>query len=203
MDRLAIPLPGDGGPVPLPEPAAALAALSHHGRPRYEPRNMTFADGFDHWGLGGSFTAHASHAHWQDYSRALRDGVAVLSGTVPRPAGFAYLGQEIFADDYLGATVTLSALLRTREIAETDGVSRAGLFLRIVRGDDVRQPLTERAAADHPDNTVVTIPPGRDWTSYQVTARVTEDSRSVVFGVFLAGGGQIELRSAELTTVPN
>ena len=38
----------------------------------------------------------------------------------------------------------------------------------------------------------------RDWTSHQVTARVLEDSNSVVFGVFLAGPGRIEMRNAEL-----
>ena len=111
MDRLAVPLP-DEGPVPLPEPAAALAVLSVGRRPRYEPRNLAFADGLDGWMLGGSFTQHASDSHWQDYSCAADDGIAVLSATVPQPAGFAFLGQEMFADDYRGDAVTFRGEFR-------------------------------------------------------------------------------------------
>jgi bifunctional DNase/RNase len=209
MDRLAVPMPADG-PLPLPEPAAALAALSPGGRPRYEPRNLAFADGLDGWLLGGSFTGHASHSHWQDYASAAEDGIAVLYPTVPRPAGFAFLGQEMFADDYRGAVVTFGGEFRIRETAGTGaagrtretagtGASRAGLFLRIVRGQDVRQPLTERAAVDDPGNSIVTIPDDGDWTSHQVTARVPEDADTVLFGVFLVGPGRIEMRNTELT----
>jgi RNA polymerase sigma-70 factor, ECF subfamily len=197
MDRLAVPLPDDG-PVPLPEPAAALAALSLGDRPRYEPRNLAFADGLDGWRLGGSFTQHASHSHWLDYSCAAEGGTAVLLATVPQPAGFAFLGQEMFADDYRGAVITLSGEFRTRETAGTGAASRAGLFLRVVRGSDVRQPRTERAAVSDPDNTIVTISGDRGWSRHRVTARVPEDTDTVVFGVFLAGQGRIEMRSAEL-----
>jgi hypothetical protein len=199
MDRLAVPLPDDGGPVPLPEPAAALAVLSPGGRERYEPRNLAFADGLDGWRLGGTFTRHASHSHWQDYSCAAEDGIAVLSATVPQPAGFAFLGQEMFADDYRGAVITFRGEFRTRDAAGTDTAGRAGLFLRVARGRDSGMPLTERAAADDPDNNIVTIAGDRDWTSHQVTARVPEDSDTVSFGVFLAGPGQIEVRNPELT----
>jgi RNA polymerase sigma-70 factor (ECF subfamily) len=198
MDRLALPLPDDDRPVPLPEPAAALAVLSPHGRPRYEPRNLTFADGLDGWLLGGSFTGHASHSHWQDYSSAAEDGFAVLSSAVPRPAGFAFLGQEVFADDYRGDTVTFRGKFRVRDTTRTDTATRTGLFLRVVRGPDVRQPLTERAAMDDPDNTIVTVSGDRDWTSHEVTAQVPGDANSIVFGTFLAGSGRIELRNPEL-----
>jgi len=198
MDRLAVPLPDDDGPVPLPEPAAALAALSNTNRPRYEPRNLAFADGLDGWRLGGSFTGHASHSHWQDYSCAAEDGTAVLSATVPQPAGFAFLGQEMFADDYRGAAVTFRGEFRTEGTAGTSVTSRAGLFLRLVRGPDVRQPLTERAAVNDPDNHIVTIAGDRDWTSRWVTVLIPEDCETVIFGVFLAGHGRIEMRDAEL-----
>ncbi len=199
MDRLAVPLPDDGRPVPLPEPAAALAALSPAGRPRYEPRNLAFAGGLDGWLLGGSFTGHASHSHWQDYSSAAEDGIAALSSTVPQPAGFAFLGQEMFADDYRGAVVTFSGEFRTRDTAGTGTASRAGVFLRVVRAEDVRLSLTERAAVNDPDNTMVTIAGDHDWTSHRATARVPEDASTVMFGVFLAGHGRIEMRDAQLT----
>ncbi len=194
MDRLAVPLPGDDGPVPLPEPAPALAVLRLGHRPRYEPRNLAFGDGLDGWQLGGSFTEHASHSHWRDYACAAEGGIAVLSAAVPQPAGFAFLGQEIFADDYRGAVVTFRGEFRTEDTAGS-----AGLFLRIHADPrDLRGPRTEHAAAD-PDNNLVTIMGHRDWTSREVTARVPDDANIVMFGVFLAGRGRIELRDAELT----
>ena len=100
----------------------------------------------------------------------------------------------MFADDYRGDAVTFCGEFRTHGTAQ----GRAGLFLRVVSGDDTRLPLTERAAVDDPDNNLVMISADGDWTSHQVTARVLEDSNSVIFGVFLAGPGRIEMRNAEL-----
>ncbi len=195
MDRLAVPLSGDDRPVPLPEPAPALAVLRIGNRPLYEPLNLAFADGLDRWQLGGSFTEHASHSHWRDYASAAEHGIAVLSSAVPQPAGFAFLGQEIYADDYRGAVVTFRGEFRTEDTAGS-----AGLFLRIHTDPrDLRRPLTEQAAASDPDNYIVTVTGNRDWTSHEVTARVPDDANVVMFGTFLAGHGRIELRHAELT----
>ncbi len=195
MDRLAVPLPGNDRPVPLPDPALALAALSIDHRPRYEPRNLAFADGLDGWLLNGSFAEHASHSHWQDYACAAEGGIAVLSAAVPQPGGFAFLGQEMYADDYRGTVVTFRGEFRTEAAAD-----RAGLFLRVSQDPrGIRGPLTERAALDDPANTIVTIAGDRDWTSHEVTARVPDDANTVMFGMFLAGRGQIELCRAELT----
>jgi len=196
MDRLAIPRPDDDGPVPLPEPEAALSVLSPPVRPRYEPRNLAFADGLERWRLGGSFIGHASHSHWQDYSRAAEDGMGALFSTVPQPAGWAFLGQEVFADDYRGAVITFRG--EFRRPGGTDAASRAGLFLRVAE-QAAGNPATDPGAANDPDNTLVTISGDRGWTSRQVTARVGENSSAVVFGVFLAGRGRIEMRNVELT----
>ena len=51
---------------------------------------MSFAAGLDGWRLGGSFMENATESHWQDYSSAAEDGVAVLSAAVSRRlnAGF-------------------------------------------------------------------------------------------------------------------
>jgi hypothetical protein len=38
-----------------------------------------------------------------------------------------------------------------------------------------------------------------DWASREVTARIPDDTDSILFGVFLAVRGRIELRDAELT----
>ena len=102
MEQLAVPA-GTSRPGPLPAPTSAVLRLG--AQPRYEPRNMGFADGLDRWLLGGSFAEHASESHWHDYTCAAEHGTAMLSSAVPRPEGFAFLGQEMFADDYLGATV--------------------------------------------------------------------------------------------------
>jgi RNA polymerase sigma-70 factor (ECF subfamily) len=195
MDRLAVPRPADSQGVPLPEPASALAVLRVGHRPRYEPRNLAFADGLDGWQLGGNFTEHASHSHWRDYACAAEGGTVVLSAAVPQPAGFAFLGQEIYGDDYRGALVTFRGEFRTEGTAGS-----AGLFLRVNRDPRaLRAPLTKRAAADDPDNNIVTIAGDGDWRSHEVTAPVPDDADTVMFGSFLAGPGRIELRHAELT----
>ena len=41
----------------------------------------------------------------------------MLSSAVPQPAGFAWLAQEIFADDYNGTTVTFRGQVRTNSPA--------------------------------------------------------------------------------------
>ena len=68
---------------PIPEQTARDLAIDQ--RPRYEPRNLTFADGLDHWVLGGSFTENTIQSHWQDYSAAAAagHGSAVLSSACP------------------------------------------------------------------------------------------------------------------------
>jgi hypothetical protein len=117
----------------------------------------------------------------------------VLASAVPGPAGFALLGQEIFADDYRGATISFRARFRT-----SPGPGRAGMFLRVNEGHAIRGPLTGDAVFTDPDNNITTVPAGSGWASHQVTARVPGDSHTVVFGIFLAGQGRIELRGAEL-----
>ena len=121
----------------------------------------------------------------------------MLSATVPQPAGFAFLGQEIFADDYRGTVVTFRGEFRTQDGAGTGAASSAGLFLRVSE-QNPGNPSTDRAAATDPDNHLVAIPGDLGWTSHQVTARVSHDSDAVVFGVYLAGPGRIEMRNAEL-----
>ena len=49
-------------------------------RPRYEPRNLTFAAGLDHWVLGGSFTENALQSHWDDYEAAADHGRSPMAG---------------------------------------------------------------------------------------------------------------------------
>ena len=167
-------------------------------RPRYQPRNMTFSEGLDGWLFGGSFTEHASESHWHDYACAVEDGTAVVRSTAPEPAGFAFLGQEVFADDFLGATVVFRAEFRV----QVDTPGRAGLFLRVNEGHSITGPMTERSVFGDPDNNITPVPDAGDWTRHEVTARVPGDTDAVVLGVFLAAGGRIELRNPELIRRP-
>ena len=191
MDRLAGPAgTSQGGPVP----ERTARDLSSDLRPRYEPRNLAFAAGLDHWALGGSFSEHTLQSHWEDYGAAAGHGSAVLSAAVPQPEGFAWLAQEIFADDYRGTTVTFRGRFRT---PGTTG--RAGLFLRVMKQPTAHGPFTAEAALADPSNHIATIANRADWTTHEVTAPIPEDADTVAFGVFLAGPGRIDLRDPELT----
>src|SRR5580704_7212724 len=121
MDRLARPLTG---PDLLSQFRTQETSPTSSSR-RFEPRNMAFTDGLDHWQLRGTFLRQGTGL---DYSAATEDGRAILAAAVPEPAGFAFLAQEIEPDDYRGRTVTFRGQLRT---AQTDG--RAALVLRVTR----------------------------------------------------------------------
>lgn len=191
MDRLAVPAgTSQGGPMP----ERTARDLSTDLRPRYEPRNLTFAAGLDHWALGGSFTEHTLQSHWQDYSAAADHGTAVLSSAVPEPEGFAWLAQETFADDYRGTSVTFRGQFRT-----PGSTSRAGLFLRVMKPPTIHGPFTAQAALADPSNHIVTIANHADWTTHEVTAPIPDDTDTIAFGVFLTGPGRIDLRDPELT----
>ena len=208
MDRLAVPAGAAPGPDPGPaaggpaEPGSAGQAGEaevprrppRRPRPRYQPRNLTFSEGLEGWLFGGSFTEHASQSHWQDYTCAVEQGTAVVRSAVTEPAGIAFLGQEVFADDFRGSTVVFRGEFRVQ--ADTPG--RAGLFLRVNEGHSVTGPLTERSVFDDPDNNITPIPDAGDWTRHEVAARVPGDTDAVVLGIFLAAGGRIELRNPEL-----
>jgi RNA polymerase sigma-70 factor (ECF subfamily) len=195
MDRLAVP----AGSVGSDDEAGSAdgaggARTARRLRPRYQPRNMTFSEGLEGWLFGGSFTEHASQSHWQDYTCTVEHGTAVVRSAVPEPAGFAFLGQEVFADDFRGSTVVFRGEFRVH--ADTPG--RAGLFLRVNEGHSITGPMTERSVFADPDNNITPIPDAGDWTRHEISARVPGDSDAVVLGIFLAVGGQIELRNPEL-----
>ncbi len=203
LDRLAVPAgtgPAGTGPAgSMPEQTAR--DLSIDQRPRYEPRNLDFAAGLAHWVLGGSFTELALESHWHDYRAAVHketghDGTAALESAVPQPEGFAYLIQEIFADDYRGTTITFRGQVRVPRAA-----GPAGLVVRVMRPGDLRGPMTAAQALADPANHVVTLDGGDAWSGQEITVPVPDDANTVAFGVFLAGPGRIELRDAGLTSV--
>ena len=197
MDRLAVSA-GSEPAGTIPEQTARDLGIDQ--RPRYEPRNLDFAAGLAHWVLGGSFTELAMASHWHDYQATVQkdtaaEGAAVLSAAVPQPEGFAYLVQEIFADDYRGTTVTFRGEFRV-----TGGAGQAGLFVRVMRPADLHGPMTAAQALADPANHVVTVAGHEQgWSAREVTAPVPDDTNTVAFGVFLVGPGRIELRDPQLT----
>jgi hypothetical protein len=191
LDRLAVPVPGDDLLTPfldrVPPNARApadrgLATLPGR-RPRYEPRNLDFADGLDRWDLdaGPDPGPYAG----PDYAVTAEGSSAVLSSEVPRPAGAGALVQAIFADDYRGATVTFSGEIRADPLT-----GQAGLRLEIVR----HSWGAGRAREDHG----LTISGRRFWTRCEITARIPADADQIRFGIALTGSGRIALRNPGL-----
>jgi RNA polymerase sigma-70 factor (ECF subfamily) len=188
MDRLARPVTGPDLLRQFRDQQTPPRSLSR----RFEPRNMAFTDSLDRWELGGTFLRQGTGF---DYSAAAEDGRAILAATVPEPAGFAFLAQDIDAEDFRGRTVTFRGELRTT--ATADG--RAGLALRASSPGRSTPP---RAASpdprDDPASHIASATGTGTWTQYEITAQIPADASLVSFGVFLNGGGQVELRHPEL-----
>jgi bifunctional DNase/RNase len=203
LDRLAVPVPGDDLLTPFLGrlPPATWRRPGHapprwplatpHGRPRHEPRNLDFADGLDRWDLDcwpapGTDRPGAADVE-ADYAAAVEGPSAVLSSTVPGPAGSAALVQVIYADDYRGTTVTLDG-----EISSDLLTGQAGLRLEILRHG-------RRAGAREDHGPTVT---GRhDWTAHGITARIPADADLILFGIALNGSGRIALRNPNLHSI--
>jgi RNA polymerase sigma factor (sigma-70 family) len=191
MDRLARPVTG-------PDLLSQFRSQETPPRPsrrRFEPRNMAFTDGLDYWQLGGTFLRQGTGL---DYSATADDGRAILAAAAPGPAGFAFLAQEIEPDDYRGRTVTFRGELRT---AQADG--RAGLGLRVTSPGHARslQPARSDPRED-PVNHIASVTGTGAWTQYEVTAQIPPDASLITFGIFLNGGGQVELRHPRLAPDP-
>jgi hypothetical protein len=207
LDRLAVPVPGDDLLTPFldrvpPAPARPgrkrwpLATLPGP-RPRYEPRNLDFADGLDRWHLDSWPGPDPDQPDpdrpdpdrpgpadgERDYSAAIDGPSVVLSSAVPRPAGSAALVQAIYADDYHGATVTFSGEIRADALT-----GQAGLRLEILRH-------WEQAREDHG---LTIASRRRDWTRYEITVQIPADADLVRFGIALTGPGRIALRNPDL-----
>jgi RNA polymerase sigma factor (sigma-70 family) len=192
MDRLARPVTGPDLLSQFRSRETPPRSLSRE----FEPRNMAFTDGLDRWQLGGTFLRQGTGF---DYSATAQDGRAILAAAGPEPTGLAFLAQDIDADDYRGRTVTLRGELRTT--ATADG--RAGLALRV---PSPGRPVPPRAAGsdprEDPANHIAFATGSGTWTRYEVTTQIPADASLIRFGVFLNGGGQVELRHPALTLDP-
>jgi hypothetical protein len=191
IDRLAVPAPADDPAAPFRSTAAGpghLIIARREGRvlqvpaeppaerPRFEPRNMTFADGLARWQLEAAAP--------DDYSAAAEDSGAVLSSAIPEPSGSAALLQTVFADDFAGTAVVFRGEFRTENVADGSGLC---LRIRLQR----KEPEPER------EHLVTTAGTG-DWSSDQISAQVPEDADTIRFGIVLSGRGRVWLRNPVL-----
>jgi hypothetical protein len=207
LDRLAVPVQGDdlltpfsdrvppaARPGPRNGPPGWRLAMLPGPRPRYEPRNLDFADGLDRWDLdswpGPGPDRPGTAAAEPDYAAAAEGLSAVLSSAAPRPAGSAALVQAIYADDYRGATVTFSG-----EIHVDPLTGQAGLRLEIL-------PHWWHGAGTREDHGLTIASRRRAWTRYEITARIPADADLIRFGIALSGPGRIALRNPDLRVAP-
>ena len=189
MDRLAEPFAGPD----LLSPFRSRHLPPPPGNTRFEPRNLAFTDGLHRWHLDGTFLRQAGF-HDQNYSCTTEDGRVILAAAVPGPAGFAVLSQEIEAEDYHDRTVTFRGHLRATGVA-----GRAGLVLRVPRQGQLGQQRPDgRDPLHDPENYFAFVTGTGDWARHEVTAQIPADANSIIFGVFLDGRGQIELRNPQL-----
>ncbi len=98
----------------------------------------------------------------------------------------------------MGAARVAVDELRT---AQADG--RAGLVLRVTSPGHARplQPARPDPREDPVNHFDFATGTGA-WTQYEVTAQIPADANLITFGVFLNGGGQLELRHPELAPHP-
>ena len=190
MDRLAEPVTGPD----LLSPFRSRQLPPPPGNTRFEPRNLAFTHGLHRWQLDGTFLRQVTGSHDQDYSCTTEDGRVILAAAVPGPAGFAVLSQEIEAEDYHDRTVTFRGHLRATGVA-----GRAGLVLRVPRQGRLGQQRPDgRDPLHDPENYFAFVTGTGDWARHEVTAQIPPDANNIIFGVFLNGGGQIELRNPQL-----
>jgi len=206
LDRLGVPVPGDDAIGPILDRLPAGRRLTRRtpvvaggaggrARPRFEPRNLGFADGLDRWQLRFDVPGEAERPGEHAYTSAGERGTAILSAAVPEPAGSAALVQTIFADDYRGGPVVFRGEIRTEGVSQ-----RAALQLEILTrarpakgerdGEWEARPEHERRCA--------TVTGSSNWAAHEVTALVPADAELIRFGITLTGPGLVALRSPEL-----
>ena len=131
------------------------------------------ADGLDRWDLdcwpGPAPDRPGAPEGASDYAAVADGPSAVLSSTVPRPAGSAALVQAVYADDYRGV----------------------GLRLEILRH-------CWRGSATREDHGRTIVGRRPDWTGHEITARIPADADIIRFGIGLDGAGTIGLRHPNL-----
>jgi hypothetical protein len=79
------------------------------------------------------------------------------------------------------------------------GSQRAPLSRASGPGNTRQLPATPGLALADPANHIITVEDRGDWTTREVAAQIPAATGTIVFGVFLAGPGQVQLRDPQLT----
>jgi hypothetical protein len=110
MDSLAVATRGEDllGEF-LGDDAPGRGELREPDVPRFDPRNLTFADGLADWEFG-----------------AAEAGTAVVAATIGEPEGFAALAQSVLVHEYAGRAVTFRAEVRPEGVTNEAGLHLLG-----------------------------------------------------------------------------
>jgi hypothetical protein len=189
LDRLGAQVGGDDLLTPFLDrvPSAGRERSLPGRRPRYEPRNMDFADGLDRWHFVGGLD-RPNHEVPEGYLADVEGQSATLSSAASRLAGSVLLLQEIYAEDYRGGAVTFSGEIRTGPRTE-----QAGLRLLVSR-----YPPDGRRGEPFSEDRSVTVSGRTEWARHEVTVLVPGDANMIAFGIELTGPGLVALRNPAL-----
>ncbi|HXN09165.1 MAG TPA: hypothetical protein VN860_05850 [Candidatus Acidoferrales bacterium] len=113
---------------------------------------------------------------------------AYLASTQAEGTQFGTLMQMFSAQDYLGKRVSLSAYIKSAEVAR-----RAALWMR-VDGQGAKR-LSFDNMADRP------ILGTTDWKEYTIVLDVPPESRDIALGVLLSGQGKVWVSGISLKSV--
>ena len=163
-------------------------------RRRFEPRNMTFTDGLDRWQLGGTFLRQGTGF---DYSATTEDGRAILAAAVPsRPDSPSSPRKSNPTTTAAAPSPSAANCAPPRRMAAPGWYSASPA--QATPGHCSQPAQIPGNPVNHFDFATGT----GAWTQYEVTAQIPADANLITFGVFLNGGGQLELRHPELAPHP-
>ncbi|MGW0704236.1 hypothetical protein ACWD0A_34140 [Streptomyces sp. NPDC002867] len=132
---------------------------------------------------------HATGGRTEDYTYGLDDQVH-RSGTAsaficarPSPRDFGGLGQSFRADDFVGKRVRLSAVMRTKDVAQ-----QAAIWLRVdARGKYI---AFENTASESR-----TLSGTSGWVRREIVLDVPPEGEEIFIGAFLSGSGCVWIDS--------
>jgi hypothetical protein len=229
LDRLAVPVPGDDLLTPfldrVPPPPARpgrkrwpLATL-RGPRPRYEPRNLDFADGLDRWNLDSWPGPDPDRPELDrpdpDRPDPDRPDPDRPDPARPDPENGSAAGTDA-EPGYSAAVDGPSAVLSSdvprpagsaalvQAIYADDYHGAAVTFSGEIRVDaltgqaGLRLEILRHWADTREDHGLTIASRHRDWARYEITVQIPADADLVRFGIALTGPGRIALRNPDL-----
>ena len=191
MDRLARPVTGPD----LLSQFRSQETPPRSLRRRFEPRNMAFTDGLDHWQLRGTFLRQGTGF---DYSATTEDGRAILAAAGPSRPDSPSSPRK--------STPTTTAAAPSPSAANCAPPRRTAAPGWHSASPGSGRSMPPQAASpdpgEDPASHIASATGTGAWTQYEVTAQIPADASLIRFGVFLNGGGQLEFRHPALAPHP-